>query len=334
MRALAAFAVLWGHAGFAQIPAAKSVWLIGSAGAIGVDVFFVVSGFVLAMLAERSASGVQFAKDRFQRILPLYLLVSICMLPFEPVSLERLWNSLLFVPILDLDHYSAPIHWFGWTIGLELWFYAVMAASLLTGRLTQLKTAAVLVAFTSLTISLEAPPMWLRYLGNPMCLEFLGGILAWHLHSRLPRSVAALSMSFGVALLVPTAVVHARLGLHEGVLTDMNLALRRVFLWGGPAWLTLLGATAWERSSSSGWTNMLTRMGDASYSLYLLQPPLLMLLRAFVPTNSGFSALAFILLMPCLALGSRRFLELPIQRYFRSRGARDSLHKPQANQLL
>ena len=52
-------------------------------------------------------------------------------LPFlasNALSWRGLWNTLAFLPVFDRGSYTNPAHGFGWSLGLELWFYVVFAA--------------------------------------------------------------------------------------------------------------------------------------------------------------------------------------------------------------
>src|SRR5690606_39022954 len=93
-------------------------------GAIGVDLFFIISGFVMALSARRFVGprgAGTFLLLRFVRIAPLFHLASLLMLvnvlrsgiPVEPSSAL---NSITFIPIFDAETYSWPLHYLGWTL--------------------------------------------------------------------------------------------------------------------------------------------------------------------------------------------------------------------------
>ena len=67
LRALAVVPVVLFHAGFSGF----------SGGYIGVDIFFVISGYIITTTAFRSKSALEFAWKRFRRVAPLYYLLSI-----------------------------------------------------------------------------------------------------------------------------------------------------------------------------------------------------------------------------------------------------------------
>ncbi|TGX49582.1 acyltransferase [Sphingomonas gei] len=142
--ALIVLAFHWGH-GFAYRPppggrallegmtvdAGWSPWV--NSGWIGVELFFVVSGFVIAWSAEASGAG-SFAARRVLRLVPAAWLcatvTAVAILLFSDLSADTavaLWlGSMLFWPMFGID----PSYW---TLAIELNFYLLIAASLLGG---------------------------------------------------------------------------------------------------------------------------------------------------------------------------------------------------------
>ena len=117
-------------------------------GAIGVDVFFIISGFVITLSAKKltpglSAAGV-FLKHRARRILPAYFIILLitfllsgAMSTFHyPDKVSNLISAITFSPI-DANH--APFYvddsgFYGirWTLNYEVLFYLVMAVCLIS----------------------------------------------------------------------------------------------------------------------------------------------------------------------------------------------------------
>ena len=110
----------------------------------------------------------------------------------------------------------------------------------------------------------------LGFLGHPIMLEFLCGVLIY----RLPRSrevavagllSATLILLFVGELELPWAWVYDQ-SAHE---------YQRLIYWGIPATLIIYGALAFERFFERSWLNPIVLLGDASYSLYLTFPSVL-----------------------------------------------------------
>ena len=116
-------------------------WNLANAGVFGVDIFFVISGFVMAMSARRFDGGlgaIHFLAQRYNRIAPLFYLFSALLLAEmlrSQVPIRKcasVLNTLTFVPWFDGREYHWPIHYLGWTLAFEFVFYGVVATLIWT----------------------------------------------------------------------------------------------------------------------------------------------------------------------------------------------------------
>lgn len=150
-------------------------------GALGVPVFFVISGFVIYGAALRAAGPVDFLLRRLQRIYPplwaavgLLLLVTWCCGGDWPTQ-TQLFNSLTLLT-LDPDGNGNAL-FVAWTLSYEMLFY-MAAALLLWLPPAQRQRAALLAALTYLVLTYGGwawvPPL----LGNPVVFSFVFGVLA------------------------------------------------------------------------------------------------------------------------------------------------------------
>jgi peptidoglycan/LPS O-acetylase OafA/YrhL len=170
-------------------------WLSGAA---GVDIFFVISGFVMALssrsLAHKVSPGFEFLKRRVERIFPLYwifttLKIAIAIaIPASMVNgLGSTWHvigSYLLIPSMGSSGTSFPILLVGWTLELEMMFYVVFAIALgLRARpLLILIPVLGLTALLPFAVHLPASP-WEAYC-NPIVVEFLFGIGLYEAYRR------------------------------------------------------------------------------------------------------------------------------------------------------
>jgi peptidoglycan/LPS O-acetylase OafA/YrhL len=174
--------VVFNHAGtFLALPLGPSYLVpseaIAQMGAIGVDLFFVISGFVMALSARRyvglSGAGV-FLAHRFIRIAPLFYLACLVMLAEAiraglPLETASVLNSITFIPIFDDGTYSWPLHYLGWTLGFEWVFYLLVAVLIASGRGGQHKPLLFLVMAVPLLGFLSQPELMAgRVLSNPI----------------------------------------------------------------------------------------------------------------------------------------------------------------------
>ncbi len=140
LRGVAAFMVLLAHLKFPLQDIYGEVYLpkllAGAGLASGVDVFFVLSGFVISLSTKAfDISTWDFLKRRAMRIYPLYwILSSYFLLNAVLVGVRNgnqpyrvIWNSVFLLPLFDKFSINDPAHPFGWTLSFEVWFYCTFA---------------------------------------------------------------------------------------------------------------------------------------------------------------------------------------------------------------
>lgn len=231
--------------------------LMGSA---GVDVFFVISGVIMATVAP-GRTAAEFTRARVLRIVPFYLLCSLPVILILAVGSGLGWRNLLVTLFLwpATDQMMAPALAAAWTLCFEMLFYAAVALVLLDRRWLY----ALLAIFAGAFLLRRVGPVF-QFLGNPIILEFIAGVVIakvgkvrWGF-AMLPLGVAALLLA-GWLMIIPD-------GYNELFLTgEQNL--QRVAVLGIPAVLIVYG-TMHIQAHRSVWTYF----GDASYSLYLVHP--------------------------------------------------------------
>ena len=187
LRFLAAVAVLVGHAGDLFMPAAAHLRTIPWSA--GVDIFFVISGFVMTYLTQgqfgRPGAPRAFLIRRIIRIVPPYWLFTTLMVVAVLLFSDHIRNteldgasvitSYLFVPWPRVaDGQLNPLLSQGWTLNYEAFFYLAFAAALFFRRgLVWLAGGFLLLA--ALHPLVPAHLFVLKFWTNPIILEFLGG---------------------------------------------------------------------------------------------------------------------------------------------------------------
>jgi exopolysaccharide production protein ExoZ len=235
-------------------------------GAFGVDVFFVVSGFVIASSRRRSIG--EFLFRRFWRIYPIYWLVSLPLIPAAAWDIPRLAASLTLWPLWG-SGFSYPVLLVAWTLCFEVLFYTAAAVAMINWRWPVIAYAG--AALLALTTDNRIA----GFVGNPMILEFLCGVVLTRVSIDRRRGAAALFIVACIMIIVP----HSRIAPVDAT-AGFNSA-GRVVLWGIPAALLVFGALSFECHLARA--KVLTRLGDASYSIYLVFAPLCAWL---APTNA------------------------------------------------
>jgi exopolysaccharide production protein ExoZ len=159
-------------------------WTLGSA---GVDVFFVISGFIMVHICWQNfgqwATAADFLRRRVIRIVPLYWLATLAALAYHRVSAthgahadwSELLRSLAFIPYADHDGLWSPILPQGWTLSYEMMFYGLFASGLSCPRQIALPAVGV-----TLGVFVMAGPFLanetLAYLASPIVLWFVLGM--------------------------------------------------------------------------------------------------------------------------------------------------------------
>ncbi|ODA67942.1 Acyltransferase family protein [Methyloligella halotolerans] len=276
LRGIAALGVLVFHAcgfvaGYGSGRISPEAVRIGEA---GVDIFFVISGFILTIATQKPTSGSDFMLGRFARVgvpywsIILTLAVATIVMPsaFRSFAWEGsdLFFSLAFVPTILRDGSIFPMLEPGWTLCLEMLFYVVMAIALVI--LPASRSALICCALASLVIVgflLDLPQgqsvAW--FFTQPILLEFCFGILIAHFYLsgfRMPGIWAAALA--GVAV-VSVGIV----GLHPPEAFEPA----RTLLYGLPATALVAGLMFLEADGRWVTSRALSFLGTISYSLYL-----------------------------------------------------------------
>lgn len=237
-------------------------------GAAGVDLFFVISGFIIAHTAFGASRRrpMDFAKSRLWRVVPLYLLLSLPYAWSADITFEMVVATLLFWPAADPYMLSTPLMLIGWTLCFEMLFYA--AATVVLLRPGHRLLIGVLLAYAACWILAEITNLAaFRFLGNPLILEFLLGVMVARLAPRLPARLGPLAMLAGIGWFVVMIV----LGLEGRGFNDPDV-WSRVPVWGMPSALIVLGAVLMAPWRSPAIIPPLLLVGAASYSIYLTHP--------------------------------------------------------------
>lgn len=253
-------------------------------GQSGVDLFFVLSGYVIAMVTQGGPGPRKFILDRLTRLVPLYWVVTIALyviLLVKPdyahsAMADPVWltKSLLFIPFFKMPGLLQPLLGLGWTLNYEMLFYALVGLVLCWRRRNVMLpvTGLLLLAYGMGSI---LPPDGVlgTFLFRGQIFEFALGMLAFHLQSRPSFQ----RVPVGLAVLV----VPAALGVMAWTELDSP---QWEMLWeahvlpnwtwvgtGVPAMFVVLAMRRLEPWIARG--GMLTRvgvlLGDASYAIYL-----------------------------------------------------------------
>ncbi|HVM80961.1 MAG TPA: acyltransferase [Stellaceae bacterium] len=271
LRALAAGLVVVWHAYLYIATGVDPAHETASLGQAGVDIFFVISGFIIFYTTGVAAmTSREFMARRIVRIVPtywLYTTVAIATFLVAPGVFRHFalapWHTIasyLFIPAYHPRSTGLifPTLVLGWTLNYEMFFYAVFACLLTMSLAARLGAVlAIMLGLAVLGVVVEPDAAVLKFYTDPLVLEFVGGCaVAWMVIRgvRVPRGLC-----LGL-------VVLAVLGLAASPAAE---EWPRCIRWGAPSLMLVAAAALYEAGYGIGRVGLLERLGDASYSIYL-----------------------------------------------------------------
>jgi peptidoglycan/LPS O-acetylase OafA/YrhL len=263
VRALAATSVVYFHAGTEP-----------KFGGFGVDIFFVLSGFVMALIVANGESATAFVRNRVSRVVPLYWIFTIIVLAMAAARPDlfnstradwgNFFKSILFVPYFKENGELHPMLHVGWTLNYEMYFYALLAGALFACRKHYELCVAAVIAFGYVAAPrLSGTPALSAFLGNDIVFEFLFGFLAF----RLYRSLSERQISPVIYGLV-AAGAYVFLAVRE----NFGPAAYRAVVFGIPSLFLVVASACLDpiiQKNNGRITQMLVAIGNASYAIYL-----------------------------------------------------------------
>lgn len=272
LRAIAALSVVYVHcttAGDYKFP---------SAGSFGVDIFFVISGFIIAYMVSRNTED--FLIKRIIRIWPLYILATIAMamtvalfpnlIHSTTVSISGFIKSVLFIP--GPENRGSPVLGQGWTLNFEMLFYVSMAlcvAFIKNKKYIAVICAGALVLFLIMLHLVNIDSYILTVYKNGLMPEFIFGILLYYAYSFYYNRKHGKTGIVKTMVFVTMAVIsYLYMGYSE--ITGFSIMKNRNINWGIPA-LAIVAAVLFLENDIK--ENRLVKffvwMGEASYAMYL-----------------------------------------------------------------
>ncbi|HBL4918518.1 TPA: acyltransferase [Enterobacter hormaechei] len=264
-----------------------------SNGGFGVDLFFVISGFVIALSTERDlgrkAGSISFVIKRTFRIYPLLIVGVLAIGYLQNIPLSKMLWSM--IP-LHLDYMSKP-PFFGynslyvaWTITFELCFYLLFMLSMLVSHKYRalICTLVILSLFiiiriatvSELTLSATSPmnpiSAWLMPIASiyssSMMFNFVYGLVAYYLYKYLRTGAlhGPIMNTFMITVIVCSFFMLIGNSAIMGHGPDK---------WGIVSLALIVSVTMYEKNSGMFHSKFLLHLGAISYSLYLIHPVVL-----------------------------------------------------------
>ncbi|WP_426476874.1 acyltransferase family protein [Chryseobacterium sp. CBSDS_008] len=240
-------------------------------GSIGVSIFFVISGFIMAFttLSKNFREDIfkeitLFYKRRIIRIVPLYFLLTLAwmvigrnlMSYFHGEGLERLIHSILFLPQKDIF----PVLYLGWSLNCEMFFYLIFGISLLFYAKRYIFIILFFIVTYFIGVLFPFDTAYYQMITSPLNLYFVTGVSFAILLSKIHISKlwAIIICTIGII-----SFIAYLLGLI--IITDMLITLVVVSLF---VFSFLLFDVTFHLKGN----RFFVFLGDISYSMYLSHP--------------------------------------------------------------
>lgn len=244
------------------------------AGAAGVDIFFIISGFVMSVSTVnfKEYSWRKFLAKRIVRVVPLYWIatalkiIAILLFPFLALHATMDWQYLLasfaFIPAKNADGMLLPILPVGWTLSYEMFFYTIFTFALVF-KIHPLKFVTVIFLILA-SIGIFRASHWppVTAFASTLLLEFIFGMILANVYSKINiKPIVAFLLILSGMLFILTFDA-------SGIAPELVPKLRFIF-WGIPAFLIVAGFVFIENKYGNFVPNITVILGNASYSLYL-----------------------------------------------------------------
>lgn len=280
LRAIAAIAVVFCHAqghlaGFKIKYGIDDAWLnlIDPVrfGQCGVDIFFVISGFIMALVTngmhKRQGSIGDFVQKRLVRIFPPYwiwtsvFIFLIFFFPnlfsartFEPIESIL---SLFLIPYSPSGYNTSPVLAVGWTLSYEIYFYVLVSIGLFFSRKKFVVGLGIFFLITTAIFPQNHGPIS-NLTSNTILFEFYSGVLLFELYKSGTRLPVILLICLSILAMI--AFYH---------FAENGLSHLRFIYWGIPALAIVLSFIFLEKETDRRVPKILVFLGDTSYTLYL-----------------------------------------------------------------
>ena len=318
LRFAAAFAVVLFHIGSGYQIEFGNQSNPFSFGAAGVDVFFVLSGFIIAMTTDPARGTWYFCFRRIVRVVPLYWILTLgiaviglivpSLLNSTTVTFETLFKSLFFIPYDKSNGVIQPLLFLGWTLNYEMFFYAIYGVCLLAGWKSPLAPVMVVVILVVAGQILPFEGTVWQFYSNPLILEFALGVGIYLIYAKFPKLFKNRTMVYAGAAVVSYIMLRLIPGVPWLLIGALPAALFvSAFVSFNPGYSRLIA--------------LLVLFGNASYSLYLSHPYIIQLLSKFAPSDLPVASQIFLgtvasFLCIVASIILYYFVELRWQRYF------------------
>jgi exopolysaccharide production protein ExoZ len=269
-------------------------------GAIGVSLFFIISGFILVYSTQKSDGSKLYVKKfiikRLIRIIPLYYIMVLFWvfaydrhLDYFSKDIATLINTLCFVPIFDSPvgpSYGMPPLKVGWALNYEIFFYFIFGLSLFMKRFRWVALFAIfsglvilvpliLKGFVSFNPSFNYhyDLLYLSLMTNPMMIYFAIGVVLGLLYN----STFLIKPKW-----IQTSLLILSIGLFLMIYFRVSPFIDNFFINLSICCFLVFGLLFFNKDKGIRVPAIFVYLGDMSYSLFLIHPTVVIVLPRFI----------------------------------------------------
>ncbi len=274
-------------------------------GQYGVQLFFMISGFVIYWTLDRVERPIEFVISRFSRLYPVFwasmlitfVVLTLVQLPERTVTFSTaMQNLMMFHEYFSVDHVDGVY----WTLTLELTFYTWVFLLLIGGRKHWATPLLILLVVANLGLQhVSTVPRWALLLTlDGYAHFFLFGVALYDWRQQRTRPMAVLAMLFSVGLCLVGSNV---------LISAIYIVLMMLFFATLKGYLPFIG------------NSILVWLGAISYSLYLIHQNVGYAILYRMPDDvpAIVSVIVAIVAVTFLAYGLNRMIEVPSNQRLR-----------------
>jgi len=246
-------------------------------GSFGLDMFFIISGFVITMIINKGTKPKIFILSRISRIVPLYWILTTFLLVLTILTPELLnsttfnltyyFKSIFFIPYYNQNNILEPMLIQGWTLNYEIFFYFCVSISIIISRKKKLITTLVLFILFFAYFRYffkESSSAFKIFFSTTLIFEFLLGVIAFYIF-KFYQNIKIIPFVPIVAAIVSYIIMI----YYEVETIEPNKDLR-IYFYGFPSLVLVLSLCFLEKFfTNNNWMKILLNIGHASYSIYL-----------------------------------------------------------------
>jgi peptidoglycan/LPS O-acetylase OafA/YrhL len=245
----------------------------------GVDVFFVISGFIAFYtvnkgMGEYTHPGIAYFIKRIAKIVPLYYFFTLFSTGHTLESLYQTIKSLLFIPLgmgRPGPFYGEARVSQGWTLNYEMYFYCVMALSFLFGKYKWHFVYVFILLAVAFPVLMHDIPIdygfkgynfditYLSMMSNPIITEFLLGITVGIIYTKLDKRLSLYWIGF-ISITVSYFIINYYAKFNN---------FSRVTVSGIPAALLIISILKLEKAKKIKIPPFIVKLGNMSFSIYI-----------------------------------------------------------------